>query len=280
MNYDNPKRFDTRLLKTILFGVAIFIVATMTLGSAFLTIDAGNKGVLFRKFGGGLDMDKQYGQGFHVIAPWNTMFIYDVRKQQAEESMDVLSSNGLSIAVDVTVIYRPDESKLPQLHNLIGTDYFNKIIIPEVRSSVRKIIGRYTPEELYSSKREVVQTEIQNETNKVLASNYINLDAVLIRSVTLPPTIKAAIESKLKQEQESLEYEFRLQKEQKEAERKSIEAKGIQNFQKIISESISEKLLTWKGVEATQDLAKSPNTKIVVVGGGKNGLPLILNTDN
>jgi regulator of protease activity HflC (stomatin/prohibitin superfamily) len=280
MNYDNPKRFDTRLLKTILFGVGIFIVATLTLGSAFLTIDAGNKGVLFRKFGGGLDMDKQYGQGFHVIAPWNTMFIYDVRKQQAEESMDVLSSNGLSITVDVTVIYRPDESKLPQLHNLIGTDYFNKIIIPEVRSSVRKIIGRYTPEELYSSKREVVQTEIQNETNKVLASNYINLDAVLIRSVTLPPTIKAAIESKLKQEQESLEYEFRLQKEQKEAERKSIEAKGIQNFQKIISESISEKLLTWKGVEATQDLAKSPNTKIVVVGGGKNGLPLILNTDN
>lgn len=280
MNYDNSKRIDTRLLKTILFGAVIFIVATMTLGSAFLTIDAGNKGVLFRKFSGGLDMDKQYGQGFHVIAPWNTMFIYDVRKQQAEESMDVLSSNGLSITVDVTVIYRPDESKLPQLHNLIGTDYFNKIIIPEVRSSVRKIIGRYTPEELYSSKREVVQTEIQNETNKVLAANYINLDAVLIRSVTLPPTIKAAIESKLKQEQESLEYEFRLQKEQKEAERKLIEAKGIQNFQKIVSESISEKLLTWKGVEATQDLAKSPNTKIVVVGGGKNGLPLILNTDN
>lgn len=279
MNYENPKRIDTGMLRTILFGVAIFILASMTLGSAFLTIDAGNKGVLFRKFGGGLDMEKQYGQGFHIIAPWNTMFIYDVRKQQAEESMDVLSSNGLSIAVDITVIYRPNESKIADLHNLIGTDYFKKIVIPEVRSSVRKIIGRYTPEELYSTKREVVQVEIQNETNKVLAANFINLDAVLIRSVTLPPTIKTAIESKLKQEQESLEYEFRLQKEQKEAERKSIEAKGIQNFQKIISESISEKLLTWKGVEATQDLAKSPNTKIVVVGGGKNGLPLILNTD-
>lgn len=279
MNYENPKRIDTGMLRTILFGVAIFILASMTLGSAFLTIDAGNKGVLFRKFGGGLDMEKQYGQGFHIIAPWNTMFIYDVRKQQAEESMDVLSSNGLSIAVDITVIYRPNESKIADLHNLIGTDYFRKIVIPEVRSSVRKIIGRYTPEELYSTKREVVQVEIQNETNKVLAANFINLDAVLIRSVTLPPTIKTAIESKLKQEQESLEYEFRLQKEQKEAERKSIEAKGIQNFQKIISESISEKLLTWKGVEATQDLAKSPNTKIVVVGGGKNGLPLILNTD-
>jgi len=280
MNYNEPRKVDVRMIRTILVGIAIFIVASMAFSSSFLTIDAGNKGVIFRKFGGGLDMEKQYGQGFHVIAPWNTMFIYDVRKQQAEEAMDVLSSNGLSISVDVTIIYRPEESKIAALHNLIGTEFFKKIVIPEVRSSVRKIIGRYTPEELYSSKREVVQTEIQNETNKVLAANYIFLDAVLIRSVTLPATIKTAIESKLKQEQESLEYEFRLQKEQKEAERKSIEAKGIQNFQKIISESITDKLLTWKGVEATQDLAKSPNTKIVVVGGGKNGLPLILNTDN
>ena len=279
MNYNNSKQFDFSMLKTIIIGFVIFVVVAITFGSSFLTIDAGNKGVLFRKFGGGIDMEKQYGPGFHVIAPWNTMYVYDVRKQQAEEAMDVLSSNGLSISVDVTVIYRPDELNIAKLHNLIGTEFFNKIVIPEVRSSVRKIIGRYTPEELYSSKREVVQTEIQNETNKILASNYINLDAVLIRSVTLPPTIKTAIEGKLKQEQESLEYEFRLQKETKEAERKSIEAKGIQNFQKIISESISERLLTWKGIEATQDLAKSPNTKIVVVGGGKNGLPLILNTD-
>ncbi len=278
-DYSNPNQLNTKLLRAVLLGVALFILASIAFGSAFLTIEAGHKGIIFRKFSGGIDMKKQHGQGFHIIAPWNTMYVYDVRKQQAEEAMDVLSSNGLSISVDVTVIYRPDEVKIADLHNLIGTDYFKKILIPEVRSSVRKIIGRYTPEELYSTKREVVQTEIFNETTKILAQNFIILDAVLIRSVTLPATIKTAIESKLKQEQESLEYEFRIQKEQKEAERKAIEAQGIQNFQKIVAEGISERLLTWKGIEATQDLAKSPNTKVIVIGSSKNGLPVILNTD-
>lgn len=279
MSYTTRDGFDPKIFKTIILFIGAVILIFMFLGNAFITIEAGNVGVLFRKFSGGIDMKNLYKQGFHVIAPWNTMYIYDARKHQAEETMDALSSNGLSISVDVTVIYRPDEVQIPNLHNTIGSDYFKKIIIPEVRSSVRKIIGRYTPEELYSSKREVVQTEIFNETTKVLDQNSIVLDAILIRSVTLPPTIKIAIESKLKQEQESLEYEFRLQKEQKEAERKAIQADGIRNFQRIISESINDKLLTWKGIEATQELANSPNTKIIVVGGGKSGLPLILNTD-
>ena len=261
----------------IIIGIVVFIAV---FSSSFITIDSGKKGVLFKRFGGGLDKENIYGQGFHIVAPWNTMFVYDVRKLQTEEAMDVLSSNGLSITVDVSVIYRPKAEKIGYLHDLIGTEYLQRIIIPEMRSSVRKIIGRYTPEELYSTKREVVQTEIFNETTKVLDENHIILDAVLIRSVNLPATIKIAIESKLKQEQESLEYEFRIQKESKEAERKAIEAKGIQNFQQIVTEGISDKLLMWKGIETTNELAKSPNSKIVVIGSGKNGLPLILNTDN
>ena len=261
----------------IIIGIVVFIAV---FSSSFITIDSGKKGVLFKRFGGGLDKENIYGQGFHIVAPWNTMFVYDVRKLQTEEAMDVLSSNGLSITVDVSVIYRPKAEKIGYLHDLIGTEYLQRIIIPEMRSSVRKIIGRYTPEELYSTKREVVQTEIFNETTKVLDENHIILDAVLIRSVNLPATIKTAIESKLKQEQESLEYEFRIQKESKEAERKAIEAKGIQNFQRIVTEGISDKLLMWKGIETTNELAKSPNSKIVVIGSGKNGLPLILNTDN
>ncbi len=276
---NTPRNFSakgTLVFFAIIFGVIIFIA---TFSSAFITIEAGKKGVLFKRFGGGLDKENIYGQGFHIVAPWNTMFVYDVRKQQSEEAMDVLSSNGLSITVDVSVIYRPKDKFIGYLHDLIGTEYLNRIIIPEMRSSVRKIIGRYTPEELYSTKREVVQTEIFNETTKILDENHIILDAVLIRSVNLPATIKTAIESKLKQEQESLEYEFRITKEKKEAERKAIEAQGIQNFQKIVTEGISDKLLTWKGIEATNELAKSPNSKIVVVGGGKNGLPLILNTE-
>jgi prohibitin 1 len=263
----NPGRFNTAIFRNIIIGVTAIVLLVVFSSASFITIEAGQKGVLFKKFGGGLDKEKTYNQGFHIVAPWNTMFIYNVRKQQEAETMDVLSSNGLSISV------------VGFLHDLIGTDYFNTIIIPEIRSSARKIIGRYTPEELYSTKREIVQTEIFEETTKTLEQNHIILDAILIRSVTLPPTIKTAIESKLKQEQESLEYEFRIQKEKKEAERKAIEAQGIQNFQKIVTEGISDKLLTWKGIEATNELAKSPNSKVIVVGSGKNGLPIILNAD-
>ena len=140
----------------------------------------------------------------------------------------------------------------------------------------RKIIGKYDPEELYSSKREVIQKEIMEETDHALAKKFIILDAVLIRSVELPTTIKTAIETKLKQEQESKEYEFRLQKEQKEAERKKIEAQGIKAFQEIVSEGISDKLLKWKGIEATMELSKSPNAKVVIIGSAKDGMPIIL----
>jgi prohibitin 1 len=275
----NPGRFNTAIFRNIIIGVTAIVLLVVFSSASFITIEAGQKGVLFKKFGGGLDKEKTDNQGFHIVAPWNTMFIYNVRKQQEAETMDVLSSNGLSISVDVSIIYRPKETMVGFLHDLIGTDYFNTIIIPEIRSSARKIIGRYTPEELYSTKREIVQTEIFEETTKTLEQNHIILDAILIRSVTLPPTIKTAIESKLKQEQESLEYEFRIQKEKKEAERKAIEAQGIQNFQKIVTEGISDKLLTWKGIEATNELAKSPNSKVIVVGSGKNGLPIILNAD-
>jgi prohibitin 1 len=276
---NNPQSFNFNILRNIIIAVVAFVVLLVFASASFVTIESGKKGVLFKKFSGGLQKDKVYGQGFHIVAPWNTMFVYDVRKQQAAETMDVLSSNGLSIAVDLSIIYRPKELKVGYLHDLIGIDYFNTIVIPEIRSSGRKIIGRYTPEELYSTKREIVQTEIFEEAAKTLAQNHVILDAILIRSVNLPPTIKTAIESKLKQEQESLEYEFRIQKEKKEAERKAIEAQGIQNFQKIVTEGISDKLLTWKGIEATNELAKSQNTKVVVIGSGKTGLPLILNTD-
>lgn len=273
------KDYNFKKIRNIILGIAVFIAIIVLFASSFITIDAGHKGVLFRKFGGGLDMENVYPQGFHIVAPWNTLYVYDVRKQQAVETMDVLSSNGLSISVDISVIYRPKEDKIGYLHNMVGTEYNTNIIIPEVRSVVRKMIGRYTPEELYSTKREVVQTEIFEETKSILDKNFILLDAVLIRSVKLPETIKTAIESKLKQEQESLEYEFRIQKAKKEADRLTIEAQGIQNFQKIVTEGITDKLLKWKGVEATQELAKSSNSKIIVIGSGVNNLPVILSSD-
>ena len=142
------------------------------------------------------------------------------------------------------------------------------------------MIGNYLPEELYSTKREAIEDEIYDSTKKKIESKYLMLDAILIRDVTLPQTLRAAIEQKLKQEQEALEYEFKIDKAKKEAERKEIEAKGISEFQKIVTRTITPQLLKWKGIEATQEISKSPNTKVVVIGNNDGELPIILGGDN
>jgi regulator of protease activity HflC (stomatin/prohibitin superfamily) len=190
--------------------------------------------------------------------------------------MDILDKNGLSIKMDVTVRYNPTFDKIGNLHQQFGTDYTNVLIIPEVRSSVRQVSGRYSAEEIYSTKRSEVEQTIKEETKKVLNANYIEMKALLIRSINLPEQIKNAIESKLQQEQEALAYEFRLNKERSEAERRRIEADGIANFNRIINSSLTDNILKQRGIEATLELSKSPNTKVVVVGSGKEGLPLIL----
>jgi regulator of protease activity HflC (stomatin/prohibitin superfamily) len=204
---------------------------------------------------------------------------YDVRLQEKEESMDVLARNGLSIHIDVSVRYSPIPSELPLLHREIGADYEAKIVLPQIRASTRKVIGKYLPEELYSSKRDQIQEEIYHETDSLLRDKHIHLDAVLIRSVKLPASIAEAIERKLKQEQEAMEYEFRIEKEKKEAERKRIEALGIKQFQDIVSSGLNPYILRWKGIEATQALANSQNTKIVIIGNPKDGLPILLGNE-
>ncbi len=271
---------NNRSLTFIIIAAVSFIILLVVINNIMITIPSGNSGVLYRKFSGGTVTDEFFGEGVHFTAPWNTMYLYDVRTQEIEESMEVLSANGLSIKVDVSVRFSPDKTQLGTIHQTIGQNYLQKIIIPEVRSSTRKVIGTYTPEELYSSRRDDIQQEIFDETKASVKNKNLNLDALLIRSVELPPTIRAAIENKLKQEQESKEYEFRLTKEKKEAERKRIEAEGIKAFQDIVSEGISDKLLKWKGIEATLELSKSENTKVIVVGGGESGLPIILGNQN
>ncbi len=267
-----------RLVPSFVF-IFIGVLVLLTLGSgAFKTIDAGEKGVIFRKFAGGVDTSKVFQQGFHIIAPWNTMTPYNVRIKEVElKSIKVLTNNGLEIDMDLTLRYSLITEKVAVLHDRVGQNYENSIVIPEIRSATREVIGKYSPEELYSAKREIIQEEITGKTESALKAKYINLDAVRIRNVTLPPTIRTAIESKLRQEQESLEYDFRIQKETKEAERKRIEAEGIKEYQNIVSQSLSDRLLKWQGIEATKELADSENTKVIVVGGGgSDGLPLIL----
>ncbi|MBU1368228.1 MAG: prohibitin family protein [Bacteroidetes bacterium] len=241
-----------------------------------VTIPAGHGGVLFKLFAGGVDTEVTYKEGFHFLAPWNSMYLYETRQQEVAEEMNVLSSNGLEIRVDFSAWYQPSWSQLGFLHSQIGTDYMRRVVIPSLRSAARSVVGRYTPEQIYSTKRDAIQIEIFDETKKLLDEKYVQLNQVLIRSITLPPTIKTAIESKLKQEQEALEYEFKLEKAEQEAERQRIDAEGKAKANKILSASITESILREKGINATLKLAESPNAKVVIIGNTGDGMPIIL----
>ena len=267
----------SRVVSTAAMIFGGFMLLVFISSGAFKTINAGEKGVLFRKFSGGVDKERTFGQGFHVIAPWNTLESYNMRVQEIDlKGMEVLANNGLSITLDLSLRYRLMQDKLPLLHDEIGRDYEATIIIPDIRSATREIIGKYSPEELYSGKRDDIQAEINSRIEKALVDKYIALDAIRIRNIVLPPTIRQAIESKLKQEQESQEYDFRIDKEHKEAQRKKIEAEGIKEYQNIVSQSLSNQLLRWQGIEATKELAKAEGSKTVIIGSGADGLPLIL----
>ncbi|MDX1463000.1 MAG: prohibitin family protein [Marinirhabdus sp.] len=256
--------------------IALVLLIILVAKSA-VTIDSGEAGVLYKTFDNGVVTDEPpLGEGFHLIAPWNKVFIYEVRQQELFEKMKVLSSNGLEIQIDASAWYQPVYGDLGNLHQSIGTDYLQRVIQPAIRSAARSVVGRYTPEQLYSSKRDAIQDEIFEETKNILDEQYVQLNEVLVRDVTLPVTIKDAIERKLRQEQESLEYEFRLVTAAKEAEKVRIEAQGKADANKILSASLTDKILQDKGIDATLKLAESPNAKVVVVGSGESGLPLIL----
>lgn len=264
----------------IKYGIIAFIVLfflSILSNTTFLTIDPGYKGVEFKRFGGGLIKDKIYDQGFHVIMPWNKVFLYDVRVNEGGEELDVLSKNGLNISIDLSYRYAPKPDMIGYLHDEIGPKYLDRIIKPDIRSATREVIGKYLPEELYSTKREAIQDEIFNQTQEAIGSKHLMLDAVLIRSVKLPDNLEKAIEQKLKEEQLSLQYTYKLDRERQEAERKIIEAQAKADANKILNASLTDKILKDKGIEATLELANSPNSKVVIVGGGDEGLPLILN---
>ncbi len=257
--------------------IVILILAIILVAKSAVTISAGEAGVLYRTFANGVVTDEPaLGEGFHIIAPWNKVFIYEVRQQEVYEKMQALSSNGLEIELEATAWFQPDYSNLGNLHQQKGQNYVSRVLQPAIRSAVRSVVGRYTPEQLYSSKRDAIQVEIYEETKNIVSDEFVQLNEILIRDVTLPRTIKEAIERKLKQEQESLEYEFRLVTAAKEAEKVIIEARGKADANRILSASLTDKILQDKGIEATLRLAESPNTKVIVIGSGDSGLPIIL----
>lgn len=260
-----------------IIGILGITIAIIVLYKSSVTIGSGQAGVLYKTFGNGVVTDEPpMGEGFHIVAPWNNIFIYEVRQQEISEQMQVLSSNGLEIKLDATAWFHPQYENTGRLHQEKGENYIERVIRPAIRSAARSVVGRYTPEQLYSTKRDAIQEEIFFETEKILIKQFIQLNEVLVRDVTLPTTIKTAIETKLKQEQESLEYEFRLEKAQKEAERQRIEAEGKAKANQILSASLTDKILQEKGIQATIELSKSSNSKVIVIGSGKDGLPIIL----
>ncbi|HUH28133.1 prohibitin family protein [Gelidibacter sp.] len=266
-----------RLPKVAIPAIIAAIVLIIILAKSAVTVESGQAGVLYKTFGGGVVTDEPaLGEGFHLIAPWNKVFIYEVRQQEILDKMSVLSSNGLDIKLEASIWFQPAYESLGKLHQEKSEQYKERILLPAIRSAARSVVGRYTPEQLYSSKRDAIQQEIFEETQKFVKDQYIQLNEVLVRDVTLPSTIKDAIERKLRQEQESLEYEFRLVTASKEAEKVIIEAQGKADANRILSASLTDKILQDKGIEATVKLSESNNSKVVVIGSGNSGLPIIL----
>jgi regulator of protease activity HflC (stomatin/prohibitin superfamily) len=264
-----------KLRRYVIIGVVLLLVVVL-LKNSFIILQPTERGVVFKPYSSGLAIDDVKGQGLSIVAPWNSMIIFDVEEQQIEETMDVLSVDGLSISIDVSLRFKPIPDQIGYLYEQFKTSYAAKLIRPELRSAVRQIVGQYTPEELYATKRQEIETKIEDATRTILTRNNIELKALLFRSIKLPSTIKTAIEDKLKADQEAQKFDYLLIKETKEAERRRIDAEGKAAANRILSASLTDKILTEKGILATEALAKSPNSKVIVIGSGDGGLPIIL----
>ncbi len=243
-----------------------------------VTVHAGEAGVEWSRFQGGTILDRVYPEGTHLINPFNKFFVYNIRKQTVSHEMTALTVNGLPVQISLSIRYQPEYQFLPVLHQRIGPDYLNVIVLPEVEAVIRNVIGRFTPEELFTTQGGVLERLVVGAFTAV-GKNFITLDNVVVRRITLPQNLTSAIEAKLTQEQLMLEYDFRLNREQREAERKAIEARGIEQYNRTVTASLGENLLRWEGIRATRDLATCTNSKVIVIGSGRGGLPVILNPE-
>jgi prohibitin 1 len=216
------------------------------------------------------------GEGMHVINPLKTNNELSIQTQSVKESASVPSSEGLMMSLDTSLIYHLNPDRAADVFQKTGSDYEDKLVEPMLRAAIREATASHTANALYTGEREMVAKQILDQLTTQLNQRGITVENVLLRDIQLPATLKASIEAKQQAEQEALAMNFRLQKETQEAQRKRIEAQGVRDFQQIVAQGISAQLLEWKGIEATELLAKSSNTKVVVIGNSKNGLPLIL----
>ena len=280
-----------------------------------ITVPSGKVGVLWKRFNGidiycwcwvgrgtVLDPRELREEGLHIIWPWDRLYLYDLRLQSNTQTYNAISKDGVSVGAEISVRYQLLHNSVAVLHKFIGPDYLSSVIEPEIGSQAREVIAQYTAEEVYTS-REAIQKEIRDNAQRSLAANLnklvqpeameqpdprhyneflqnaIQILDTLVLSIELPPEIVAAINRQTEQYYMINEYKFRVQREAEESKRKQIEADGIAAFQKTVSQGISDSYLRWRGIEATLALAQSPNTKIVIIGSGKDGLPIILGND-
>lgn len=251
----------------------VFLVLLIVFLNSFTRVPTGNVAVLtlFGRVTG-----EVLPEGIHLMNPLKSANLTSVQTQTLKETAQVPSNEGLIMTLDTSLLYRVDASRASDLYQKVGPAYAERVVEPNLRSAIRSVTAMHSANALYSGERERVAQQMFSELSAELSKRGIIVENILLRDIQLPLALKQSIEAKQQAEQESLAMSFRLQKEKQEAERKRIEAQGIRDFQQIVAQGISPQLLEWKGIEATETLAKSPNSKIVVIGSGKNGLPLIL----
>src|SRR6202163_1872803 len=260
------------LFRLIALGVAAFLLVILIFSSV-TRVGTGHVGVLtlFGRVTG-----ETLAEGIHLINPLKTNNEMSIQTQTIKESANVPSSEGLMMSLDTSLIYHLNPDRSAEVFQKIGADYENVVVEPTLRAAIREATASHTANALYTGEREMVAKQIYDQVSTQLNQRGLTVENVLLRDIQLPATLKSAIEAQQQSEQESLAINFRFKKETKEAKRKRIEAAGVRDFQQIVAQGISAQLLEWKGIEATENLAKSPNSKVVVIGNSKNGLPLIL----
>ncbi len=259
------------------FLVAALIFGLLLIPMSITIIPAGHVGL--KDFFGKVS-DKTLSAGIHLVNPFVKVHKFSIRTQEVTEQANVPSKEGLSVHLDVSLLFSLNPDKAAQVYKTIGPDYIRIVTIPQLRSIIRGVTASYEAKALYTSEREAIANEMLTHLRPPLLERGITVEKVLLRSATLPSILSTAIEKKLEAEQQSEQMKFVLNKETQEAERKRVEAQGIADFQKIVTTGLTDSYLRWKGIEATAKLADSQNSKVVVIGSGKDGLPIILGGQN
>lgn len=260
---DPPQLRDRKI------GVLLTVLAAVYLAPyLFISVRAGEVGVVFHQFGGtATDAGDEYGEGLHFKRPWDTVQRYELRLQQSSDVIPVLSAEGLTVRLSTTIQFRPIGEQIGLLHKEIGPDYLERAVKPELRSILRVLASRRSSEQMYASVQDL-QEEVRAIAVEKLSQRHVRVEGVLITEVQFPDSVRQAIDDKLRRAQLSYEYDWRLVQEEKEAMRKQIEAEGIERFQAIASTGMTaEQLLRWRGIDAQLELAKSSNSKVVVLEG-------------